>query len=229
MDEHTEHGGPAPARRGRVAVPIVADDPAVGWAGRAMTWLRYATLLVGINVLIALGTLAGGVLLGLFPALGAGGALLASLAAGAPPAKAWSTFWALWRHGWRRHNLLGTPVWVVLLLLTLDASALQVLDGPAAAVLTGGLVVVSAYALVALAFLFPVARRYETPAVRTWRFVAAAPLVSPGTAVAVLVTLAAIALVIWTVPVLGPLVGVSLPLLASGWLVDHRLDTLDAR
>lgn len=215
--------------RTRPARPVVADDETPGWAGRAMTWLRYATLLVGVNLLIVLGTLAGGVLLGAFPALHAGGQVLARMAAGEPPTTLWATFWRAWRRGWRRSNLLGVPVWFVLVLLSLDASALRVLDGPAAAVLTGGLVVVGAYCLVALAILFPAARRYETPFGPTWRFVAAAPLVSPGTAFAVLVTLAAVALVVWTVPVLGPLVGASLPLIASGWLVDHRLDTLDAR
>lgn len=219
---------PGARRTGRLR-PVVADDETPGWAGRAMTWLRYATLLVGVNLLIVLGALAGGVLLGLFPALGAGGEVLARMAAGEPPTTLWSTYWRAWRHGWRRLNLLGVPVWVVLVLLSLDASALRVLDGPAAAVLTGGLVVVGAYGLVALAFLFPAARRYDTPFGPTWRFVAAAPLVSPGTAVAVLVTLAAVALVVWTVPVLGPLVGASLPLIASGWMVDHRLDALDAR
>jgi uncharacterized membrane protein YesL len=209
--------------------PVVGDEEAPGWAGRAMTWLRYATLLVGINLLVLLGTLAGGTLLGLFPALAAGGELLARLADGDPPTTLWSSFWSAWRRGWRRLNLLGAPVWFVLVLLSLDASALRVLEGPAAAVLTGGLVVVGAYALVALAFLFPAARRYDTGALPTWRFVAAAPLVSPGTSVAVLVTLTAVALVLWTVPVLVPLIGTSLPLVTSGWIVDHRLDALDAR
>ncbi|GAA3818379.1 YesL family protein [Cellulomonas soli] len=232
MDDHGHPAGTARTDRPdrpRRRRPVVAADESFGWAGRAMTWLRYGTQLVGINVLIGLGTLAGGVVLGAFPALAAGGTLLARLATGQALPALWSPFWSQWRQGWRRHNVLGAPVWVVLVLLSLDASALQVLDGPAAAVLTGGLVVIGGYALIALTFLFPAARRYDTTARRTWRFVAAAPLVSPGTATSVLVTLAAVALVVWTLPVLGPLLGVSLPLLASGWLVDHRLDTLDAR
>ena len=76
----------------------------------------------------------------------------------------------------------------------------------------------------------PVARRYEdVPAARTWRFVAVAPLLSPLTALAVLVAFAVLAVTFTYITVLIPLVGLSLPLLVSGWLVDQRLTALDAR
>jgi hypothetical protein len=41
--------------------------------------------------------------------------------------------------------------------------------------------------------------------------------------------LAVLAVTFTYVTVLVPLVGLSLPLLAAGWLVDQRLTTLDAR
>jgi len=208
------------------------DDVAVGgWAGRVMVFLRVATQLVAVNALVVLGTLAGGIVLGVHPALGAGGSLLARLAGGTPSEHVWHEFWAAYRAGFRRLNLLGAPLTVGVLLLALDASVLAAASaGPARATLTVGVVALAAYLVVALATLVPVARRYvDVPATRTWRFVAVAPLLSPLTSLAVLVALTVLAVTFAKVTVLLPLAGVSLPLLVSGWLVDQRLTALDAR
>jgi len=214
------------------SLPTTHDDLAVGgWAGRVMVFLRVATQLVAVNVLVALGTLAGGVVLGVYPALGAGGSALARLAAGTPSEHLWQEFWAAYRAGFRRLNVLGAPLTVGFLLLALDASVLAAASaGPARAALTVGVVALTGYLLVALATLVPVARRYEdVPAARTWRFVAVAPLLSPLTGLAVLVAFAVLAVTFTYVTVLLPLVALSLPLLVSGWLVDQRLTALDAR
>ena len=208
------------------------DDLAIGgWAGRVMVFLRVGAQLVAVNLLVVLGTLAGGVLLGVYPALGAGGTLLARLAAGSASEHLLREFWAEYRAGFRRLNVLGAPLTVGAVLLVLDASVLAAASaGPVKAALVVGVVALTAYLLVALATLLPVARRYDdVPAARTWRFVAVAPLLSPLTSLAVLVVLAVLAVTFTYVTVLLPLVGLSVPLLATGWLVDQRLTTLDAR
>jgi uncharacterized membrane protein YesL len=213
-------------------VSAATDDLAVGgWAGRVMLFLRVASQLVAVNLLVALGTLAGGVVLGAYPALGAGGSLLARLAAGAPSEHLWREFWSTYRAGFRRLNVLGAPLTAGFLLLALDASVLAAMAaGPAKAALTVGVVALTVYLVVALATLLPVARRYaDVPATRTWRFVAVAPLLSPLTSLAVLVAFAVLAVTFTYVTVLLPLVALSVPLLVSGWLVDQRLTTLDAR
>ncbi|WP_315095839.1 YesL family protein [uncultured Cellulomonas sp.] len=208
------------------------DDLAVGgWAGRVMVFLRVGTQLVGINLLVVVGTLAGGVVLGAYPALGAGGALLSRLAGGTPSEHVWHDFWTAYRDGFRRLNVLGAPLTVGFLLFALDAAVLAAASaGPARAALTVGVVALAVYLVVALATLVPVARRYaDVPASRTWRFVAVAPLLSPLTSLAVLVAFAVLAVTFTYVTVLVPLVGLSVPLLVSGWLVDQRLTALDAR
>lgn len=207
------------------------DDLAGGWAGRVMVFLRVGTQLVAVNVLIVLGTLVGAVALGAYPALAAGGGLLARLVAGAPSEHLWRGFWSAYRTGFRRLNVLGAPLTVGFALLVLDASVLAAASpGATKAVLTVGVVALSAYLVVALTTLVSVARRYDDVAVaRTWRFVAVAPLLSPGTSLAVLAVLAVMAVTFSFVGVLVPLVGLSLPLLAGGWLVDQRLTALDAR
>jgi len=226
---------PAPATRPtRPARPAPADQDVAGWAGRTMVWLRFVVQLVGVNLLVVLGTLAGGIVLGLLPALGAGGSLLAALASGAPSEHLWREFWSGWRSGFGRMNRLGAPLWFAGLLVAVDLSVLAALraqgvGGPVTATLTAGLWLVIVYGAVVAAFLVPAARRYDEPVVRTWRFLALAPLLAPGTAIGVLASLVVVTIVLLQVSVLIPLVGLSLPLLATGWLVDQRLDALDAR
>src|SRR5699024_6566403 len=50
----------------------IADAEVPGWTGGVMLGLRWVTLLVEVSAMLLLGTLAGGVLLGLGPALRAG-------------------------------------------------------------------------------------------------------------------------------------------------------------
>ncbi|WP_454050800.1 DUF624 domain-containing protein [Cellulomonas sp. Marseille-Q8402] len=204
-----------------------------GWAGAVMRWLRVSAELVAVNLLALLGTLLGLVLLGALPALAAAGSVLAARAAGDPPESVWRAFWSAYRAGFRRLNRLGAPLLVAVVLLVADALALPGLaaatgsTGPAA-VAGAALLLLGAAVLVLGAWFFPVVRRYDEPFGRTWRFLVLAPLTSPGTTLAVLVTLGALGLVGWHVTVLVPLAGVAGALLLTGVVVDRRLDRIDA-
>jgi len=224
--------GPAGTRPARLTVHEGGDD-VTGWAGAVMRWLRVAVRLVAGNALVLLGTLRGGVVLGVLPALSAAGTVLAATAAGDPPDSLWQAYWSAYRAGFRRANRLGWPLLVVAALLGADALTLPLLasatgsTGPAA-VAAAGLVVLGAGLLVVGAWFLAVLRRYDEPFGRTWRFLLLAPAASPGTALAVLVTLAALALVGWHLTVLVPLAGVSAAVLLTGVVVDRRLDRIDA-
>ncbi len=219
----------APAPRPTPPSPRTAGDEVHGWAGRVMQVLRWAMQLVAVNLLVIAGTLAGGVVLGLFPALDSGGRLLARLADADPSDRLWRDFWTGWAAAWRRLVLLGLPVVVAAAVLLVDAAVLRALDGPAAAALSAGSTVVAAWTLVVAAYVPAVARRYDEPWVRTWRFLVLLPALGPAAALAMLVTSTVLLLVWWFVPVLVPLVGVSVPLLATGLLADGQLERLDAR
>lgn len=224
-------GAGAEGRR-RVLVHEGGEDVG-GWAGAVMRWLRVAARLVAVNLLAVLGTLLGGVVLGVLPALAAAATVLGAVAAGEPPESVGRAFWAEYRAGFRRANRLGWPLLVVGALLVADALALPVLasatgsTGPAA-VAAAGLLVLGAGLLVVGAWFLAVLRRYDEPFGRTWRFLLLAPPASPGTALAVLVTLGALAVTGWHLTVLVPLLGVSGAVLLTGVLVDRRLDTIDA-
>ena len=200
-----------------------AEDE-IGWTGGVMRVLRRVTRLVEVNVLFALGTLAGGVVLGVWPALRAASAVLLD---GDPAESPWRPFWRVWREGWRRANVLGAPLTLVGGGLWLDTLVLAQLDGAGRAALQAGLVLVGAWIAVVLAYWPRLVLRYDRSPLETWRFLLLSPALGPGTAVGSLVVLVVCGLVSYVIPLLGVLAGVAVPLWLCGPMVDERLNRID--
>lgn len=200
-----------------------AEDE-IGWTGGVMRVLRRVTRLVEVNILFVLGALAGGVVLGVWPAFRAASAVLLDGDLAESP---WHPFWRAWREGWRRANALGAPLSVVGVALLLDSLVLAQVDGPARAALQLGLVLVGAWTAIVLAYWPRVVLRYDQPPLETWRFLLLSPALGPGTAVGALVVLAVFGLVSYVLPLFGLLAGFSVPLWLSGRMVDERLDRID--
>ena len=200
-----------------------AEDE-IGWTGGVMRVLRRVTRLVEVNVLFALGALAGGVVLGVWPAFRAASAVLLD---GDPAESPWRPFWRVWREGWRRANVLGAPLSIAAAALLLDSLVLTQLDGPARAALQLGLVLVGAWTAVVLAYWPRVVLRYDRSPLETWRFLLLSPALGPGTAAGALVVLAVCGLVSYVIPLLGVLAGVAVPLWLCGRMVDERLNRID--
>ena len=90
------------------------DDVAIGgWAGRVMVFLRVGAQLVAVNLLVVLGTLAGGVRARRSTPRSAPAAPCSRASRRAPPSEhLLREFWAAYRAGFRRLNLLGAPLTV---------------------------------------------------------------------------------------------------------------------
>ncbi len=201
----------------------------LGWTGRVMQILHVATALIAVNVMFLLGTLLGLGILGLMPASVAASAvlrrgdLLAGNAEGGVVRAFWTRYWA----EFARANLAGIPFGIASLLLAADAVLLPRLQGPLSAallVLTGALV---AGALVIAVTAVVLLSRYDDRPVPVLRFALLLPLTSAPSSLGVLVVIAAWAAIAAVVPVLLPLVGVSIPLAIVVRLIDRRLDRID--
>ncbi|WP_109209024.1 MULTISPECIES: DUF624 domain-containing protein [Microbacterium] len=199
----------------------LADVP--GWAGVVMLVLRAVTQLVGVHVLIVLGTLAGGVVAGLAPAATAARSITAHLADGTAGLAMWREFWRAWRESFRRANLLALPFWGAAVLLAVDAWAVAHSDGAVRAAMGIALVVVSVYAVVALAYLPVVAGEFDDPWAASVRYLLLAPALHPGRGLAILVSLAAIGWVYAVVAPVAVLFGLALPVLVTGWIAASAL------
>jgi len=209
------------------------NDYSIGWAGRVMQWLQFGVRLVLINVLFIGGVCAGLVLFGLFPSAVAATILLARLRAGAAGDHLVRDFITAYRAQFWHANRVGSVFWLAAVVLFLNA--LTALNGAAAsgtaspvqAVLLVLSALVGIGTVTAAATAVAICSRYRDTVYRTWRLAFVLPMVSPVMSISLLVTLALSAVVFSGLNVLVPLVGASVPLLLSGWLVGNRLGTLE--
>lgn len=201
----------------------------LGWTGRVMQILHVVTALIAVNVMFLLGTLLGLGVFGLMPASVAASAVLrrSDLLAGDAEGGVVRTFWTRYRTEFARANLAGIPFGIASLLLAVDAVLLPRLEGPLSAallVLTGALV---AGALIVAITAVVLLSRYDDRPAPVLRFALLLPLTSAPMSLGVLVVIAAWAAITAVVPVLLPLVGVSIPLAIAVRLIDRRLDRID--
>ncbi|WP_250708136.1 DUF624 domain-containing protein, partial [Actinomyces sp. 217892] len=192
-------------------------DPA-GWGGTVMGWLRVATQMVALNLLWWLGLLLGLVLLGALPATGAVHEL-SRRSRRDPSMRLWRDFWALYRRLWRRAAAPGALLSAVVLLGAVDLVVLLRAPG-AMAYLLVPVLVISVLAGLALCYATPLLTAGEGPVLVP---AAALAVVSPLTSLAMALTAAGTAVLAWRWPLVGVLVGASLPLAAMTLLARERL------
>ncbi|MEW9870951.1 DUF624 domain-containing protein [Arthrobacter sp. HS15c] len=210
-------------------------DVPLGWAGRVMMWLGFATRLVLVNVLFVAGALAGLVLFGLFPAAVAATTVLARLRLGDAGDNSSSDhvvrdFIRVYRAQFWHTSRVGSIFWlagVVLFLNVLTAARTTAAASPVYAVFLVLAALAGVGTLAAAAAAVALCSRYRDSVVSIWRTAFVLPLVSPLMGLSLLATLAAAVVVFAALPVLVPLVGASLPLLLSGWVVGRRLAVLE--
>jgi uncharacterized membrane protein YesL len=210
------------------------NDLPLGWAGRVMQWLGFGTRLVLVNLLFMAGTLAGLGLLGLFPAAVAATAVLSRLRLDSDGDGAGEhvvrDFLSVYRSHFRHANRVGGIFWLAGVGLFLNVLTLSVPVEAASSVHAVLLVLVAVAGvgtLAAAATAVALCARYSDSVRSIWRTAFVLPLISPVMTLSLLATLAAAVAVFFALPVLLPLVGVSLPLLLSGWLVGRRLAALE--
>jgi uncharacterized membrane protein YesL len=209
------------------------NDLTLGWAGRVMQWLEFATRLVLVNLLFMAGTLAGLVLFGLFPAAVAATTVLSRLRPGGTGDGAGAhvvrDFVTVYRSRFWHANRVGSIFWLAGVALFLDLLTLAgtaVGESPMHAVLLLLAAVAGLGTMAAAATAVVLCSRYRDPVRSTWRTAFVLPLVSPLMSLSLLATMAAAVVVFSGLPVLVPLVGAAVPLLLSGWLVGRRLAAL---
>jgi uncharacterized membrane protein YesL len=205
------------------------NDAPLGWAGRLMDWLRFSTRLVLVNLLFVIGALAGLVVFGVFPAAVAATTVLGRLRYASAGDSVVRDFIAAYRFQFRHANLVGAAFWIAGVVLVLDFT---VLLGPAGTAMPPAVhaVLLTLSTLAAIgtaATAVALCSRYRDTVARTWRTAFMLPLVSPVMSLSLLLTLAAAAVVFSGMTVLVPMVGASVPLLISGWLVGRRLTGME--
>lgn len=207
------------------------DDYAIGWAGKAMQWLRFLIALVMINLLFIAGSIAGLVVCGVFPAATAAAILLGRLRAGQPGDRLVRDFITAYRAQFRHLAVVAIPFQAAAVLVFLDLVAFQttaLAGSPVSAVLLVLLVLVSVCTLLAGLSAVIICTRYRDSARSIWRYAFVLPFVSPLMSVSLILALGVLTVALFQFGVLVPLLGASAPLFLAGWLIDHRLAALDS-
>lgn len=106
-------------------------------------------------------------------------------------------------------------------------TAAQSASSPVRAVLLVLSGVAGAATLAAAGTAVDVCTRYRDTVSRTWRLAFMLPLASPLLGLSLIASYVALAVVFAGMNVLVPLIGASLPLLLSGWLVGRHLSALE--
>ncbi|MDU0348721.1 DUF624 domain-containing protein [Actinomyces sp. MRS3W] len=192
-----------------------------------MGWLRVATQLVALNLLWWLGLLPGLVLFGVLPASCAVHEL-ARRSRRDPSMHLWHDFWSIYRTVFRNAARPGAVLTGVMFIGAVDLAILSRAQGALIA-LIAPVTVICVMCLVTLCYavvlLASPSKQEPKPLLRR---AAGAAVASPPTTLAVVVTVAGAACVAWCWPLLGVLVGVSLPLAAATLLTRERLRRIGA-
>jgi len=204
---------PGPPRPGRGPVRAL-----VGWhVGIGELGLRLFLL----HLLMVLGILAGGIVLGLAPALAAVHTELrgderrrrieAQGEIGEEPPPLWRSFWTSWRAEFVRANLLGGVLAIGWALLLVDRTVLAQTGGAATPWVSGVLVVLTVVLALVTAVVWPLAAHFSDPLPRILVMapvlLVRRPVITLGT-----VGVLAVTVMVWqAVPGLAPVFGVLLP------------------
>lgn len=203
---------------------MIVDD---GWAGRIMTWLRAASALIVVNLLVIVGTALGLVVLGALPAAAAATVCLTRLRDGEGTAGLVRLFAREYRSRFLRAHALGLPFAGIIALAAADTAVLPLLPPAVGAALAVVTWIAVAYAVIGLVGALAIDVRYRDSIAATLRYAAGLPLTSPVMSLLLVVSLAAVAAALLTIPALLPLIGASVPLFVAGWFIDHRLAQID--
>lgn len=190
-----------------------------------MTWLQLATRLVLVQVMMAALTVLGLGVLGAAPAATAAARVAGPIRRDeAIPVV--GTMWRTWRSTFWRANLAAAPAAVLAVAAAGNLALLAVggveVPAPAGTLLASlsaltGLLAVLVWLIAAVLG----GEAGSTPG-QVLRAAVLLPLATPGTALSMLVTLAGVALIVTTVPVLGALCGASAVILLMELLVSTR-------
>lgn len=194
-----------------------------------MTWLQVLTRLVLVQLMVMVLTALGLGVLGAAPAAAAA-ARVAGPIRRDETLPVVGTMWRTWRATFWRANLAAAPPAVLLVaaagnLLLLTVGGVEV-PAPAGALLASLAALIGLVALLVWLVSVVLSSEEQSTPGQVLRAAVLLPLAVPGTALSLLVTLAAVALIVAVVPVLGVLCGASAVIMLTELLVSTRRQLL---
>ncbi|TMW71025.1 YesL family protein [Alteribacter natronophilus] len=191
--------------------------------------MEWITRFAYINVLWIVFTLAGAVLLGLFPATAAMFSVIRRWLMGDTDLPVFTTFWKYYKIEFLKSNQLGIVIYLlssifVFNLFFLHANIGELFTWTSAPLLAGLLLF-----LMILSYLFPAYVHFDLSLFKTAKNAFLTMLVSPGHTLLMLISLGAFYTLVSAVPALGFIFGVSYSGFIMMWFAHHAFNRIQEK
>lgn len=192
-------------------------------------FFEWVTRFAYLNILWILFTLFGGVIAGIYPSTTTVFAIMRKWLAGEDDLPIFKTFWSQYKKDFLKSNYLGVYFNIILVFILMDLFYLyNIADSGmkwTAIPLSAGILFLSFLLL----YLFPVFVHYDQPVRKTVRTSFLLMLISPLQIFVMLISLLAIAVILWIFPAIGFIFGMSLYAFVTIWASRYSFKRLEQK
>ncbi|WP_078594021.1 YesL family protein [Evansella clarkii] len=190
--------------------------------GRALySMLEWITRFAYINLLWVLFTLAGGIILGLFPAITAIFSVIRQWLNGNSDLPVFHTYWNYYRSEFWKSNLLGLPVYLVSFVFLFNVFFLYANIGELLAWTSAPLLAGILLFLFYLFYLFPAYVHFDLNILQIMKNALLIMLISPVNTFLMVISLSAFTILVYVIPPLGFIFGASFYSFITLWFALH--------
>ena len=189
-------------------------------------WLEWITRFAYLHLLWVLFTLAGAVILGIYPSTTAAFAIMRKWLHGESDLPVFKTFWINFRRDFWKSNHLGLYITIILFVILVDLFYITSMAESSFSWMSVPLLAGMLFFSFLLLYIFPVFVQFDQSVLMTIRTAFLLMLISPIQIVMLIICLLAIAVIVWFFPAIGFIFGISLYAFVSVWVAGYSFKRL---
>ena len=188
--------------------------------------LEWITRFAYLHLLWVLFTLAGVVILGIYPSTTAAFAIMRKWLHGESELPVFKTFWTYYRNEFWKSNHLGLYITIILFVILVDLFYITSMVESSFSWISVPLLAGMLFFSFLLLYIFPVFVQFDQSVLMTIRTAFLLMLISPIQIVMLIICLLAIAVIVWFFPAIGFIFGISLYAFVSVWVAGYSFKRL---
>ena len=188
--------------------------------------LEWVTRFAYLHLLWVLFTLAGAVILGIYPSTTAVFAIMRKWLHGESDLPVFKTFWTYFRSEFWKSNHLGLYITIILFVILFDLFYIYSMAESSFSWISVPLLAGMLFFSFLLLYIFPVFVQFDQSVLMTIRTAFLLMLISPIQIFMLMICLLAIAVIAWFFPAIGFIFGISLYAFVSVWVAGYSFKRL---
>lgn len=189
-------------------------------------WLEWITRFAYLHLLWVLFTLAGAVILGIYPSTTAAFAIMRKWLHGESDLPVFKTFWINFRRDFWKSNHLGLYITIILFVILVDLFYITSMAESSFSWMSVPLLAGMLFFSFLLLYIFPVFVQFDQSVLMTIRTAFLLMLISPIQIFVLMICLLAITVIAWFFPAIGFIFGISLYAFVSVWVAGYSFKRL---